>query len=65
MESPKDSHCKVGKRILRYVAGTLNYGLWYTTFKDYSLEGYTNNDFVGTLVIGKTHLVMLFIWVPI
>ena len=30
MESPKDSHWKVGKRILRYVAGTLGYVLWYT-----------------------------------
>jgi hypothetical protein len=26
MESPKDSHYKVGKMILRYVARTLNYG---------------------------------------
>jgi hypothetical protein len=34
MESPKDSHWKVGKRILRYVAGTINYGLWYTTSED-------------------------------
>ena len=30
MESPKNSHWNVGKRILRYVAGTLGYGLWYT-----------------------------------
>ena len=43
MESPKDSHWKVGKRILRYVAGTLGYGLWYT------LTGYTNSDFAGIL----------------
>ena len=27
MESPKDSHWKVGKIKLRYVAGTLGYGL--------------------------------------
>jgi len=27
MDSPKDSHWKVGKRILRYVARTLNFGL--------------------------------------
>jgi hypothetical protein len=30
MESPKDSHSKMEKRILRYVVGTLNFGLWYT-----------------------------------
>ena len=29
MESPKDSHWQTGKRILRYVAGTVDYGLWY------------------------------------
>jgi hypothetical protein len=30
MESPKDSHWKMAKQILRYVVGTLNFGLWYT-----------------------------------
>ena len=29
MESPKDSHWKVGKRILKYIAGTTIYGFWY------------------------------------
>jgi hypothetical protein len=29
MEYPKDSHWKVGKRILKYIAGTTTYGLWY------------------------------------
>jgi hypothetical protein len=29
MESPKDSHWKVGKTILKYIAGTTTYGLWY------------------------------------
>jgi hypothetical protein len=49
MESPKDSHWKFGKRILRYVAGTINYGLWYTTSKYYSLAGYTDGDFAGSI----------------
>jgi hypothetical protein len=40
MESPKDSHWKVGKRILRYIAGTTTYGLWYTTSADSMLTGY-------------------------
>jgi hypothetical protein len=29
MENPKHSHWKVGKRILKYIAGTTTYGLWY------------------------------------
>ena len=40
MESPKYSHWNVGKRILRYVAGTLGYGLWYTHTPDNTLTGY-------------------------
>ena len=45
MESPKDSHSKVGKRILRYVAGTLEYGLWYTHTPNNTLTGYTDSAF--------------------
>ena len=49
MESPKDSHWNVGKRILRYVAGTLGHGLWYTHTPDNTLTGYTNSDFASSL----------------
>jgi hypothetical protein len=49
MESPKDSHWKVGKRILRYVAGTIDYGLWYTHSQDCTLIGYTDSDFAGSI----------------
>ena len=49
MESPKDSHQKIGKKILRYVVGTLGYGLWYTHTPDSTLTGYTDSDFAGSL----------------
>jgi hypothetical protein len=49
MESPKDSHWKMAKMILRYVAGTLNFGLWYTQSDDNHLSGYTDSDFAGSL----------------
>ena len=39
METPKDSHWKVGKRIRRYVASTLGYDLWYTHTLDSTLIG--------------------------
>jgi hypothetical protein len=45
MESTKDSHWKMAKRILRYVAGTLNFPLWYIQSEDDHLSGYTDNDF--------------------
>jgi hypothetical protein len=49
MESPKDSHWKMAKRSLRYVAGTLHFGLWYTTSDCNQLSGYTDSDFAGSL----------------
>jgi hypothetical protein len=49
MESPKDSHWKMAKRILRYVAGTLNFGLWYTQSDNNHLSSYTDSDFAGNL----------------
>jgi hypothetical protein len=49
MESPKDSHWKMAKQILRYVAGTLNFGIWYTKSNSKQLSSYTNSDFVGSL----------------
>jgi hypothetical protein len=49
MESPKYSHWKMVKRILRYVAGTLNSGLWYTKSDTNQLSSYTDSDFAGSL----------------
>jgi hypothetical protein len=49
MESPKDSHWKMAKMILRYVVGTLNFGLWYTQSEHNHLSGYIDNDFAGNL----------------
>ena len=53
MVSTKDSHWKVGKRIMRYVVGTLGYGFWYTHTLDSTLKGYTNSDFGRSIVDRK------------
>jgi hypothetical protein len=45
MENRKISHWKVGKRMLRYIASTIDYGIWYSTLEDDSLIGYTDSDF--------------------
>jgi len=49
MESPKDSHWKVGKIILRYVVGTVGHGLWYTRTSECTLTGYKDNGFAGCI----------------
>ena len=49
METPKDSHCQAGKRILRYVKGTKGFGILYTANNDFKLVGYTDSDWAGSL----------------
>ncbi|KAK2415783.1 hypothetical protein QL285_038238 [Trifolium repens] len=44
---PKESHLKAVKRILKYLKGTSNFGLWYSKGNDCSLVGYSDSDFVG------------------
>ncbi|KAK2435258.1 hypothetical protein QL285_020332 [Trifolium repens] len=44
---PKESHLKAVKRILKYLKGTSNFGLWYSKGNDCSLVGYSDSDFAG------------------
>ncbi|KAM2249834.1 hypothetical protein ACFXTI_004418 [Malus domestica] len=47
METPRESHWLAAKRILRYIRGTLNYGLFYNFGEDAKLFGYSNSDWGG------------------
>ena len=49
MNSPKVSHWQVGKRILKYISGTRNYGISYSRSNDFKLIGYTDSDCVGCI----------------
>eukprot|EP00253_Pinus_taeda_P024985 PITA_24985 len=49
METPKDTHWSVGKRIMRYIAGTRDCGIMYASTKNKELIGYTDSDFAGSL----------------
>ena len=44
MESPCVGHLIVEKRILRYVKGTLEYGLFYKENASVSFHGYADTD---------------------
>lgn len=52
METPGKDHWSVVKRIVRYVAGTINYGVRFRKGgkSDLALLGYTDNDHLGDLV---------------
>jgi hypothetical protein len=52
----------MAKTILRYVAGTLNFGLWYTQSEDNHLSGYIDSDFAGNLDDRKNTSGYAFHW---
>ena len=49
MENPKESHWKARKIILRYVNGTRDFDIMYSTSKDFRLVGYTYSDCGGNI----------------
>jgi hypothetical protein len=54
IETPKESHWKEPKRILRYVNGTKDFRIMYSTSEDFKLVGYTSIDCGGNTDDRKT-----------
>ena len=46
METQKESHWLAAKRILRYIRGTLDFGLFYSYKDDATLYGYSDSDWL-------------------
>jgi hypothetical protein len=49
METPKSTHWQAGKRIMRCVARTTDFGIRYTSSLNFELIGYTDSDFAGSI----------------
>ncbi|XP_059638620.1 uncharacterized mitochondrial protein AtMg00810-like [Cornus florida] len=49
MERPTITHFKAAKRILRYIKGTLDFGLFYSFTNDFKLVGYSDSDWARDL----------------
>ena len=47
MSAPSESHWSGVKRVLRYVKGTLRYGLVFSVNQDNTLIGYSDSDWAG------------------
>ena len=47
MENPSVEHLKTAKRVIRYVKGTLNYGLKYKRSEVFELIRYSDSDYAG------------------
>ena len=54
MAEPKRAHWGAAKHVLRYIQGTVEYGLLYTRGKDIRLRGFTDTDRAGSLVDQKS-----------
>ena len=50
----KESHLHVVKIILKYLLGTIDVGLWYPRNVAFNLAGYSDADFVGSLLDRKS-----------
>ena len=48
MHHPTKHHFGAAKRVLRYVAGTKNLGVWYVKNEEFFLTGYTDSDWAGS-----------------
>ena len=51
---PRHVHLIAAKHILRYLRGTVNYGLKYDTNQNINLEGYVDSDWVGSSIDRKS-----------
>ena len=49
MKQPSKVHFEEAKRVLHYVAGSMDYGIWYSQVSNFRLCGFANSDYVGSL----------------
>lgn len=49
MHSPTMQHLGAAKRVLRYIAGTSEFGLWYSSTASYNLVGFSDSDWASSV----------------
>ncbi|XP_068336574.1 secreted RxLR effector protein 161-like [Pyrus communis] len=54
MHCPTNKHCGTAKRVLRYITGTLDYGLEYVKEKNAVLIGFCYSDWGGSINDSKS-----------
>lgn len=62
LEEPREDHLAAVKHILRYVAGTQNWGLWFGRKKEEQacLTGFSDSDFAGDVDARKSTTGVIF-----
>ncbi|XP_015170784.1 uncharacterized mitochondrial protein AtMg00240-like [Solanum tuberosum] len=56
-----DTHFRAAKRVIRYVKGTLNFGIKLYANKKYVLQGYSSSDWGGSSDDMKLVVVLIFV----
>jgi len=54
MASPTEVHLQAAKRILRYLKGTINYGIFYKKNENKQLIAYTDSDYARDITDRKS-----------
>jgi hypothetical protein len=54
MVEPRSVHLVVKKHVMRYLKGTINYGLRYALYHEISPQGFTNLDWVDSVADHKS-----------
>jgi hypothetical protein len=62
MVEPRQVHWMAAKHMLRYLHGTVGYGLRYVSGGDVKLQGYTDSDWAGSAVDRKSTLDVALVW---
>lgn len=48
MHCASEVHFKAAKRVVRYIKGTLSYGIQFSCIENFDLQGYADSDWVGS-----------------
>jgi hypothetical protein len=54
MVEPRGVHLIAVKHVMRYLKGTIDYGLKYVSNREISLQGFTDSDWAGSVVDRKS-----------
>ncbi|OIT04124.1 retrovirus-related pol polyprotein from transposon tnt 1-94, partial [Nicotiana attenuata] len=60
MEASTSTHLKVTRRILRYLKGTIDFGLFYSSSNDLNLMGFCDSDYAGDIDDRKSTIGFVF-----
>ncbi|KAF3659392.1 putative LRR receptor-like serine/threonine-protein kinase EFR-like [Capsicum annuum] len=60
MQQPSKVYFGAAKRVLRYIAGNTDYGIWYSQVSNFRLCGFTGSDYAGSLDDRRSILAHVF-----